>query len=299
MAAPISLSKRMRRKAPRLGKFARQWVRSLTRGVPESRLLFVVGSQRSGTRLPLQLLDASPDVISYSEGSAPFFKSVLLEPLERIEQLAARTPFPVIALKPICETHRVCELLERFPGSRAIWIFRNYRDAVSSASIKWQSGREAVRRLATGELDRAGWRAGGLTPAKLALVRELYDDALSLHAANAIMWYLRNDLFFDLGADRHPGILLLRYEALLNDPQPMLQRLFRFAEVSMPDGCRNLINGSSRSRSAFPPLPTRLEALCEQLERRLIDHFTRVNATPGRASGGGNAAPEQRGHHVG
>src|SRR5690606_31615112 len=129
-----------------LVKAGRQWIRaaaSLSR--PDTRFVFVVGSQRSGTRLPLQVMDQAPAIATYSEGAAPFFDRVLLQRLDRVEALGRLSVFPVVALKPICETHRVIELLERFPRSRAVWIFRHYQDAVNSASVKWKSGPEAVR----------------------------------------------------------------------------------------------------------------------------------------------------------
>ena len=42
------------------------------------------------------------------------------------------------------------------------------RDAVNSAAKKWTSALRHVRSLARGDLESAGWRAGGLTEEKLA-----------------------------------------------------------------------------------------------------------------------------------
>ena len=190
VAAPLSYRERLARKMPRVSKFLRQGTRVVAGGRrPATRVVFVVGSQRSGTRLPLQILDGAPEVMTYSEGTAPYFDRVLLKPLPEIERLLTRSLFPGVALKPICQTHRINELLDHFPDARGIWIFRDYRDATNSASAKWKSGKEAVRRLAAGELDAAGWRAGGLTTEKLQLVRRLYSDSMSLHAANAVMCF--------------------------------------------------------------------------------------------------------------
>jgi hypothetical protein len=272
MAVRLSLLRRFQRKSPRLAKFMRQWSHVMVHGMPRSRIVFVVGSQRSGTRLPLELLDCSSEVMTYSEGSAPFFDGVLLRPLDTVEGLVERNPFPIVALKPICETHRVPELLGRFDQSRALWIFRNYRAAVTSASVKWSSGTEAVRRLAAGELDRAGWRAGGLTAAKLDLVRDLYSDKLSLHGANAIMWYLRNGLYFDLAVDKRDDVLLIRYETLLSEPQSSAERIFNFAGVSPVPNYAGVMRGTPTSKSNWPSVPRQIEDLCDQLQSRLIEH---------------------------
>ena len=274
MAVALTLRQRFVRKVPRLIKTGRQWARAaFTGGRPGARLVFVVGSQRSGTRVPVQILDCSPRIATYSEGAAPFFETALLKPLDRVEQLARRSPAHAVVLKPICETHRVHELLDRFPESRAIWIFRNYRDAVNSASVKWTSGREAVRRLAAGELAAAGWRAGGLTAEKLDLVRRLYRDDMSLHEANAVMWLLRNGLFFDLRAAARREILLVRYEDLIAHPRTHAARMFRFLAMPMPSGCEESVNESTGSRRTFPPIAPEIRSMCEELYARLLAHY--------------------------
>jgi hypothetical protein len=270
MAVPMTWTQRVRRKVPRSLKYARQWIRA---AATPTRAIFVVGSQRSGTRLPLQLFDQSPAVMTYSEGAEPYFDGVLLRPLPVVERLLERSPFPVVVLKPICETHRVIELLDRFPGSRAIWIFRHYRDAVNSASAKWKSGREAIRQLATGECDPTNWRAGGLTAAKLETVRRLYRDDLSLHAANAIMWYLRNDLFFELGAASRQDVLLVSYEDLVTEPGPSHHRLFTFANVARPESSAGEVYESSVAKRPFPEIPGAITALCQDVEARLRAHY--------------------------
>lgn len=278
MAVRLTYTQRLARKTPRLVKHTRQWLRTLSQGRPDTRFVFVVGSQRSGTRLPLQVLDFSPDIITYSEGSAPFFERVLLEPLERVEALGRRSVFPVIALKPICETHRVNELLDRFPRSRAVWIFRDYRDAVNSASVKWTSGREAVRRLASERPESAGWRAGGLSKERLQLVQQLYSDQMSLHEANAVMWYLRNGLFFDLAADRRAEVLLVRYEDLVSQPQEQFGDVFRFLGLPPPVGLdRGIRESKGRSRE-FPAIAPEIRGLCDGLQSRLLDHYSHRRA---------------------
>lgn len=274
MATPISLRRRLDRKLPRAVKAARQWFRVLVRGGrPRTRVIFVVGSQRSGTRLPLQVMDLSSDIATFSEGTSPYFANALLQPLDRIDAVLRRSPAPVVVLKPICETHRVIELLDRFQGSKGIWIFRHYQDTVNSASLKWRSGRSSLRQLAAGDLEAAGWRAGGLTPEKLQLVKCLYRDDMSLHEANAVMWYLRNDLFFDLNAYTRPDILLVRYEDLVEDPQRYVARLFDFVGTTVPSRFNEGVRRSRKSQRSFPEISSDIRILCERLHEKLLAHY--------------------------
>lgn len=236
-------------------------------------MVFVVGSQRSGTRLPLHVMDCSPEIATFTEGSAPFFRGVLLQPLDRVEQLVKRSPSPVVALKPICETHRIHELLDRFPGSKAIWIFRHYAGAVRSASAKWKSGRDSLGRLAAGQLE-GDWRAGGLSDERLQLVRRLYRKEMSLNDANAVMWYLRNALFFDLHTDTRAEVLLVRYEDLLSDPDRGFARMFDFIGVPIPASAAGVIRRSGGGSRPLPAMSEEIRSMCEELHNRLVTHYT-------------------------
>jgi hypothetical protein len=289
MAARLSFKDRLNRKLPRLAKAGRQWVRALAAGGrPATRVVFVVGSQRSGTRLPLQVMDYSPHINTYNEGSSPYFDDVLLQPLDYIGARLRRSPAPMVVLKPICETHRINELLDRFPGSKAIWIFRNYQAASRSAAVKWTSGRESLRHLAEGDFKAAAWRVGGLTEEKLAAVRRLYRADMSLYEAEAVTWYLRNGLFFDLHVDRRPDVLLVRYEDLVSDPVRRFADIFGFIGMPMPHRSVDAINESSGNRT-YPELDPAIREVCSGLHDRLLDHYGnrlgRVQVLAGTAAG--------------
>jgi hypothetical protein len=283
MPAPISLQRRVARKVPRIVKAARQWARVIATGRrPDTRVVFVVGSQRSGTRLPVQVMDYAPDIATFTEGTSPYFDRVLLRPLAVVEAALRRSPAPVVILKPICETHRVLELLDRFPGSRAVWIFRNYRPASLSASVKWKSGRENLRRLAQGDFRAAGWRTGGLTEEKLELVRRLYRDDMSLYEAEMVMWYLRNGLFFDLRAGDRPDVLLVRYEDLVAEPGRRFADLFEFIGTPMPSRAVAALRPSTGTKRSYPEIDPALRVLCEEMHERLLAHYRGQRPARGR-----------------
>jgi hypothetical protein len=278
MAIPLSFTQRLKRKFPRVTKSARHWTRALAAGGrPNTRVVFVVGAQRSGTRLPLQVIDHAPEISTFSEGADPYFNDVLLRPLDEVEALVRRSSSPIVALKPICETHRIQELLDRFPASRAIWIFRNYQDTVNSTSVKWTSGKSALRRIARREFPPGDWRVGGLTESKLQLVARLYRDEMSLHEANAVMWYLRNALFFDLQIDERSDVMLVRYEDLVAHPREQFAKIFAFIDTPVPTQAINAIKSTARATGSFPAIAGEVKALCEEIQERLIRHYDAHN----------------------
>ena len=248
------------------------------------RPVFVVGAQRSGTRLPMVVMERSPDIGTYAEGNSRFFNGVLLKPDEHVARLVRRLPFRVVALKPICESHRAREFLERFPGSRVVWIYRDYRYAARSAERKWKGGLRELELLATGRLKEAGWRAGGLTEEKLRLVKRLYDPAMSRHSAYAMKWFLRTGLFFDIGLAGRDDVLLVKYEDLVTDPVSGFRRMFAFIGVGLRKAFVRDVYASSVATGDLQGLDPEIETLCMDLMERM-DGYYRAQAT---APGGGS-----------
>jgi hypothetical protein len=269
VATPLPLLTRAQRKLPRVRKFVGRWLRTISsRDRVNPRAVFVLGAQRSGTRLPLHVLEQSPEIITYSEGSAPFFSGVLLRDDPTVLRELTRLPFPRVVLKPICESHRAPGLLATFAGARVIWIYRHYRETVNSAVVKWKTGQRNLKRVATRD-PTAGWRLGGLTQEKLELASRLYSDDMSLHAAEAVMWYLRTALFFDLGLAERSDVLLVKYEDLVTTPEAGFSRMFSFLECPFELAFLRGVYASSVRSQSFPEIPKEIERLCADLMERL------------------------------
>jgi hypothetical protein len=82
--------------------------------------------------------------------------------------------------------------------------------------------------------------------------------------------FLRNDLFFDLGAFKRSDLVLVRYEDLVTDPR----RHFlpdRIDIAERPELFRYIYASSARRRP-FPEIPAETQALCEDAHARLLAH---------------------------
>ena len=265
---------RMKQKLKRTWKVTARHVATLAASPRQApNAVFVLGSGRSGTRVPLVAFERSPETITYSEGHSRLFRGALLREDQVIHDLLSRTPFRTVVLKPICESYRADEFLSTFPNARVVWIFRDYRDAVNSATKKWTSALRHARALASGDLKSVGWRAGGMTPEKLALVGELSTPDLSLAGAHAVMWYLSNSLFFDQQLHDRRDALLVRYEDLVKEPLKYFPELFEFVGSAFEPRFVDGIYDRSIGRDAAPVLPERLEYLCAEVHARLLEAY--------------------------
>jgi hypothetical protein len=253
------------RKSRRLAKYMRRHVCNLLGRRHPTRVVFIMGAQRSGTRVPLVALESAPDIVTFREGARPFFRGGRLRPDAVLSRLFDRCPFPVLVVKPLCESHRALDLLSRFPTSRVIWIYRSPEDTIRSASIKWDSGAAAVTGLIEGTLTDDDWRRGGLTADALAVAMRLYRPGLGLHHANAIMWYLRNRLVLDLDLFSHPRVLVVKYEDLSSAPSSHFPRVFSFVGASLAPSYLAGIHDRSVRRSTLADVPPEVLDTCRAL----------------------------------
>jgi hypothetical protein len=273
---PKPLKVRIQRKTRRMIKTSVRLLQGASNGASGSaRAVFVFGSQRSGTRLPMDVLDLAPPIMTYKEGNSRAFNRTLLKGNATIAALLRASRFPIVAFKPICDSHRAAELLDYFPHSKAIWIFRYYKDAVNSSVRKWKHGRNNLKHIAAENIAAAGWRAGGLTPEKIALVRRLYSEEMSSHAAYALMWYLRNNLIIDLKLHERGDLLLVKYENLVQEPQKHFPRIFNFIECPFEEKYVKGVYNSSVGKEKFPEIPAEIAELCENLYQRLEEIYFR------------------------
>jgi hypothetical protein len=261
-----SLGGAMVRKATRLRKFARRCaLNALQGGRPATRVVFIVGAQRSGTRVPLTALEGAPDIVTYREGARPFFHAGRLVREDRLERLFAACLFPVLVLKPLCESHCAPQLLSRFPHSRVLWVFRGYQDTIASASLKWNSGVEAVERILQGRLAPDDWRGGGLTPELVESARRLYSPGLGLHHANAILWYLRSRVMLDLDLFASPNVMVVKYEDLTSDPTAHFSRVFAFIGEPLKPAYLTPIRRNPSRRASSLDIPDVVGDACAEI----------------------------------
>jgi len=273
-----TLNYRIRNRLQKIVKSSYQKLRIIDwKVIKPPRALFVFGAQRSGTRLPMEVMDRSLNIDTYREGDRAAFNKALLKSNDEIRCLLDKNPFPFVAFKPICDSHRAGELLDFFVGTKSVWIFRNYKDVVNSASKKWKDGKKNLINLVSGNLELAGWRAGGLTKEKIQLTKEYYSDNMSSHEAHALMFYLRNSLFFDLKLHERDDMILIRYEDLVSTPEQSFSKIFRFFGCKFKKSFVSGIYLTSIGKNAFPKISRDIENLCESVSQQLLDHYQKQN----------------------
>jgi hypothetical protein len=248
------------------GKRLYQVARSLVAG-RDKRVLLILGCQRSGTTLMQQMFDQDLNANVYGEFSAITLThkspNLRLRPLDEVAAIIARDPARLVVAKPIAETQKALQLLAAVPGSKILFLYRDYA-AVASSNLKLfgrLNGVNNLRPIVRGETDN--WRAEGVPADVRAIVARHFHETMNPHDAAALFWYVRNRFFFDLGLDRHADVLPLRYEDLLRDPAGRMEGIYRFAGV--PPSRRGLALVREERGSKKIELSADIASLCDAM----------------------------------
>ena len=247
--------------------------RRTNRGVQGKALAaFLVGAQRSGTNMLVRALAALPEVEIRSENDRKAFTRFKLRSDAELRRLIEDSRHRVVLLKPLCESHRVDELLDHLPTAeprRAIWMYRSMEGRVRSALAKFGDVNLSVLRDYASGIGLDRWQVQRLSPANAEFIRSFDYGELSPASGAALFWYIRNSLFFDLRLDERDDAFLLDYERLLADPATWSTKLTTFLDVDwdplMIRHLRKLGTGHKEPLDIHP----RIRARCAELEERL------------------------------
>lgn len=272
-----ALSKRARR----ISKYLYQGIR--WRALNRPRILMIVGCQHSGATLISSLFDADMNCRvfgEYSVLSCVGKDGIRLNPLPDVAAVLSRVPAPLIVIRPLVETQRSRTLLNYFPNTKALFVYRRYAD-VASSDLRRFGPRNAIdnlRPIATGNMH--DWRSAATTAAVRERIKQFFCESMSPNDAAALFWFARNQLYYDLELAGHREVMLCRYQDLVAEPAATLRRIYEFSGVACPDlsraQMRSRLAGGDESLELLPDV----RALCEQLQARLDAQYELQSRMP-------------------
>jgi hypothetical protein len=231
--------------------------------------VLVFGEQRSGTNMLLRCFGRSPATAMYNETDDDAFVDYELRSLEEIRDLVERSPASHIVFKPTADGNRAAEIIDQLPGARAIWIYRDYRDAISSALVLFrETSIEYLTNVAT-RSPVARWRAINITEQDVSIIEGHLRRGISEQSARALIWALRNDFFFRMQMHRRQDVLLLNYEMLVREPSMVVRQAYDFVGLDFHEKYTRNVFATSVGRRQPPDLDPQIESMCADVLRRL------------------------------
>ena len=231
--------------------------------------LFVVGCQRSGTTMLLEVLERSLDTRVFHEQDRQAFAHWRLRPAADRGPLLTGARCRWVVFKPLQDSQHCDHMLEESPGARLLWVVRRYQDVVRSWTAKWGDGlHDALRSLARDEACDH-WMAERMPADRRQRVAELFHDDLSIPSNAALRWVLRNEIYFDRGLERQgENVSTVHYEDLVGDPVTTFGGIFEDLGLEFD---RRLVDHVSPRRVPAPSveIDPRIREHCEELTSRL------------------------------
>jgi len=248
-----------------------RWRRRHAVDAQTSLPVWVLGLQRSGTNMVMRTFSRMAEVDVCNEDDRRGFNRYRLRSDARLRRVVALSPFEAVVAKPLCDSHRAVELLERVhagrPG-RAVWVYRGVDGRVRSAQARFgDHARVALADVAAGR--GAPWQGQGLPAATLDVLRAQPWDAVSVEEAQAWLWWARNSLVFDLGLDRRNDVLVVDYDRLVEDPNRELARMVGFLGLSWRPELASHVEARRPSGLRLESIDGEVRQRCDELTERL------------------------------
>lgn len=258
--------------------------------VPEEHqsILFILGCQRSGTTLLSRVFERDRNAKVFGEfselSSDDRDHGIRLNDLKNVSNVFAAQRFELLVAKPLVESQRAIDLLEYFPRSRVIWLYRNHEDVISSDLRKFgpQNALNNIRPIALGVTDN--WRSENVAPSIRDAIRKNFSHDMSPGDAAALFWVSRNRHILNESLNAYKDrILLLPYEHLITAPNETVGAIYNFLERKFP-GQRVLseIDGRSLGKGKGVDLSPEIDRLCKETLAELEQSRALQNNVLGR-----------------
>lgn len=223
---------------------------------------FVVGSGRSGTSMLIFQLAKSWEIDLYNENHPKAFRNWRLRNLSEIEGLVEQSSARITLFKPILNTPQTPDLLVKFPDSKILFAFRHYHDVINSSIKKFGllNRLDHVRKWIEEDFSEFSHYPPPETTKEA--ICSLWLPELGYEDGAALYWLFYNRLFLDLNLDQEERVLLVKYEAVVSQPEAEFKRICEFLELSFESKMIEGIHASSIHRDSIPTLDSRIENAC-------------------------------------
>jgi hypothetical protein len=254
----------------------RKWLkrRQASHPTTEKCPVFIVGSNRSGTQMVCEAIGRSSHGWDYRESEFSIaFNSYYLRPDWLIKWLIRYSPAPIVSFGSILDAQFTDNLLSRFEGARAIWVYRRYQDAANSSARNWDHLNDLVGWVAHGEPERLGARGRRISSKTMQLFSELFHEGLSKEEGACLYWYMRNQLYFELDLQNDPRVLIVQYEDAVLNQEKGFRRIFNFLGFPYDPAIIDNVFASSVNKHQWTGIDSRIQEVCDALKARLDAHY--------------------------
>ena len=197
-------------------------------------------------------------------------RGIRLNSLDLIKRDLSKIRAPFIVIKPLVESQNTTTLLDYFDNSRAVWMYRNYKD-VALSNIKQfgiHSGLSNLRPIINNET--SNWRAEVVSEHVRETISRHFSENMNPYDAAALFWFARNSLYFDLKLDEDPRVILCRYEDFVVEPEKHMRAIYQQVGQAYPaTGIASIVHSNSIKKGKDIEFSPQVEQIVQDLQYKL------------------------------
>lgn len=247
----------------------------LPRRIEQPKMVFVMGCQRSGTTLMLDLFDADQRTAIYRETSRAF-SDLHINPIEEILSDRHERGAEIRVYKPLLDSHRISEFINEIRNLHVIWMYREYQSVTASSNRRFAPGVSIRDLLPIVENQKNNWRNQGISDATRDHVRKLFSERMNGVDAGALFWLVRNRVLLDSWQQLSENVFLCKYEDLISNPERVIATMYEFIGHALPKIIpSDIIKSDALTRGSGVELSPDVDRLCRDVQAQLDNLYSR------------------------
>lgn len=187
---------------------------SINLGNPKA-VIWIFGCQRSGTTFLENIFRHDLDSVVFGEFSELTIagRKTVLTNTNELVKIVSNKNAKYAVIRPLFESDRAIELMNLFPNSIGVWMFRDCPSVVDSMKRKWDKEFFNISKLVESD-DENNWRLEkSLAPLNNAI------DKVSIDELYAQYWIIRNSIPLEKNILNDSRMFFLNYKTLAQHPE--------------------------------------------------------------------------------
>ena len=209
----------------------------------------------------------------FSDLSSLDINKIRLDPPSVVKNKLKNNYANFIILKPLVESQNCSELVKIYENSKALWMFRDYKDVVNSNINKfgYDNGIKDILPIVSNAQNN--WRSENISKETKELIDEYYCKGMDGYDAAALFWIARNRIYFETNLDKNKNIMLCKYEDLVTMPIKVIKEIYQF--INLPYSIENIekctigVHSKSIGKNRNIKLTSGVESICQELMSKL------------------------------
>lgn len=245
------------------------------RRVENPSVVFVMGCQRSGTTLMMDLFDADERTAIYREWTRAF-SNLALKPIKEILSDRHMRGAELCVYKPLLDSHRIGEFISKINNLTVIWMYRNYKSVSVSSTRRFSAGTTIRDLKPIVENQENNWRNQGISETTRAQIGESFSEDMNEIDAGSLFWLARNRILLDSRRQHSDNIFLCKYEDLISNPGRVITAIYDFIGQAPPKMIpSHMIKSNALRRGSGLELSPDVDRLCREALAQLDDLYSR------------------------